>query len=244
MYDSDNPGKDLHEASKNRYQPDFAPLPSEEWPDEWKVISYKSYPRFESYSLPLPDQTTPLAQIQQRRKSERNFTKQGISTETLSNLLQATAGMLTRDGESERRVYGSGGARYPIEVYIILRNSSDSALTPGVYHYNVADHTLEFLWNEKEDRPPLLHDTWAEEADAIFVMTGVFARSTNKYKNNGYRFVYIDAGAILQNLYLYAASIPDLKVTGYRGTNDDIIEDLLRLNTEQESLIVSALIGT
>lgn len=244
MHDSDHPGKHFHEASKNRYHPERKETPWSEWPEEWKKIYYKNYPRFNTHLLPTPNTQTDFAALVSKRKSERQYNKAGLSQQTLSDLLFCSCGKLLEQNNEERRVYASGGARYPIETYIIVRRTNDTILTPGVYHYNVKNHALEYLWKESTEQLPLTISNWAQEADALLVMTAVFSRSINKYRERGYRFAYIDAGAILQNLYLFAASRGDIKVTGYSGTNDDVIEELLRLNTDQESLIISALIGS
>lgn len=244
MHDSDHPGKNFHEASKYRYDPGFVEPPPSEWPEEWKTTYYKSYPRFEAHPLPHPHTDTNLATLLSARKSERQHTKKGLDLQTLSNLLFCACGEVPASEKKNRRVYASGGARYPLETYVILRRSSDDALTPGVYHYNVQNHTLEYLWSEKAAQPPLFTNEWGEDADAIVVLTAIFRRSTAKYGERGYRFVYFDAGAILQNLYLFAAEHETVKVTGCSGTNDDIIEALLRLNTDYESLVLTALIGS
>lgn len=244
MEDPTQAGKAFHQASKNHYIPNSTPLPVKNWPEEWKTVFYKSYPRFDTYTLPAVTQDNPLIAIVKARKSERDFAQRGLTTQILSDLLFCSCGKTSTEPEGSRRTYASGGGRYPIETYLILRTSLDATLKPGVYHYNVKDHTLEYLWAEKTTLPPLLHDAWTEKADAILVMTAVFARSSNKYHNNGYRFAYMDAGAILQNLYLFAAQIAGLKITGCRGSNDDVVEELLRLDGTEESLVCSALIGT
>lgn len=74
------------------------------------------------------------------------------------------------------------------------------------------------------------------------MLTAVFWRNQNKYGDRGYRHICAEAGAILQNLYLLSGEL-DIACTAYSGTNDDKVEELLGLDTESESLIVSAIIG-
>jgi hypothetical protein len=52
----------------------------------------------------------------------------------------------------------------------------------------------------------------------------------------------MEAGAIMQNAYLYASD-SDLKVVGYGGINDDVVEHLLRLDTKIESVLSAILVG-
>lgn len=244
MDESTHTGHNLHQAGKNIYRTDYQPLPRDAWPDEWKTIDYKQYPRFTQLALPAPNQSSRLAQLCTARSSEQSFAGLGLTQESLGNALYAAGGQLTYPQQNTRRVYASAGARYPIELYVIVRTSRDPDLAPGVYHYQVQTHALEYLWPEKDQLPPLVTHDWADKAEAIVVMTAVFARCTNKYGARGYRFIYMDAGAMLQNLYLHAAETAGIAVTGYGGTNDDILETLLRLNPARESVVSAALIGS
>jgi SagB-type dehydrogenase family enzyme len=244
MDDSIEAAKNFQSASKNYFASDAAQVPVDEWPEEWKKTYYKDYSRFDVLELPHPELTTTFNDLLSCRKSDREYVGNGIGAQTLSDLLQSVCGKgLGEEGEKHRS-YASGGARYPVEVYIVMQNSSDSALQEGVYHYQVRVHSLEYLWPVPPELPSLFQDEWAEKADILFVMTAVFARSTNKYKNRGYRFAYIDAGAILQNLYLFSTQRTQLKVSAYSGTNDDNIEKLLDIDGQHESVLCCALIGT
>jgi len=44
-------------------------------------------------------------------------------------------------------MYPSAGARYPLEIYVVILNSKE--IPEGIYHYNVKWNTLELL--EKGD---------------------------------------------------------------------------------------------
>lgn len=184
----------------------------------------------------------------QTRKSSRDFSEEGLSLEDLSYFLKYSCGEFSPEPSSQakpRRVYPSGGARYSTEAYVILRRSNDERISPGVYHYNVKQDTLEYLWEEKEssqDPMLLVRDEWATRASALIVLTSVFWRGQNKYGDRGYRYQCIEVGAIIQNLYLnsYARG---LSCVAYGGTNDDQIESLLRLDSDTESLISTVIIG-
>jgi nitroreductase len=47
----------------------------------------------------------------------------------------------------------------------------------------------------------------AYSANAVFIWTAVFQRSRWKYDQRAYRYVYLDAGHIAQNLALAAVSL-------------------------------------
>lgn len=243
-----NVGKQLHELGKNRYRDDYSPLPFEEWPEEWKTVYYKEYPRFPSYELPHTPPAGELHTLISTRKSSRNFTGRALSREDLSTLLKYSCGEFEKSspgGTHKRRAHPSGGARYPIEVYVLLRHSDDDALMPGVYHYNIQKHALEFMWEDYKsiESPRLLvHDAWAARASAMIVLTGVLWRSQNKYQMRGYRYTCFEAGAIAQNLCLNAQAA-GWQSTIYGGTNDDQVEELLALNPSVEPMLLSVLVG-
>jgi len=221
----------LHNASKKVYKP-VTQLPPAYWPEDWKVTHYKEYTRFPSVTLPVSDTKAMIAQLTATRSSGRSFSRRGLTLEEIGNLLKYSCGEFTHSDGSVHRAHASAGARYPVEIYAIVRFSSSSDLLPGVYHYNVKEHTLEYLWSDTRtgvDPNTLVADQWALEASVMFVATAVFWRSQNKYADRSYRYICMEAGAIIQNAYLYASD-SDLQVVGYGGVNDDMVEQLLRLD--------------
>jgi SagB-type dehydrogenase family enzyme len=236
---------EFHTTTKNKYA-QLTPLSHNFWPIEWKTTYYKEYPRFDSLLLPKPEMHSKLADLTAKRKSERTFSTNGLTIEELSNLLQHMGGEFTHADGSIHRAQASGGARFSIEMYPIVNSSASPEMQPGVYHYNVKAHTLEYLWpiTANGTKPEqLVRGKWATEASVHIMFTAVFWRSSIKYGNRSYRHVCMEAGAMLQNAYLYAAAT-DLKLVGYAGTNDNVVENLLRLDVNQESLISSCLVGT
>lgn len=238
----------LHENGKTVYKKDFKPVDPSEWPEEWKTTHYKEYLRFPSIALPDVEEDTELVKRIVARRSSRKFSNEGLTLHELTLLLRYTCGQFTytsKGNQKIHRAYPSAGARYPTEMYIILRTSKDKNILPGVYHYNVRKNTLEFMWEEKGSRANpsiLVRDTWAERASALFVMTSVFSRSQNKYGDRGYRYACIEIGAIVQNFYLLADKL-GLPCVAYGGTNDDEIEKLLALDVTTESVVTAVLVG-
>ena len=55
----------------------------------------------------------------------------------------------TDQKEVVRRFYPSGGARYPLEVYLLIQRVD--SLTTGLYHYNVKENSLEILSTRLDD---------------------------------------------------------------------------------------------
>jgi SagB-type dehydrogenase family enzyme len=234
----------LHDFSKSYYNPENQS--SYKFTINDQITSfYKEYARFPIVSLPPADAETNLATLIVNRASERTYSDLGLTLQELSNLLQYSCGEFTRSDGFVHRAQPSGGILYPIEVYPIVRFSASPELVPGVYHYNVKSHTLEYMWqndNAGVVSDHLVQHDWAVTASVMLVMTSVFWRSQYKYKDRSYRYICMEAGAIMQNAYLYASD-SDLKVVGYGGINDDVVEHLLRLDTKIESVLSAILVG-
>lgn len=237
--------RDFHASNKYKFTP-VNILPSDYWPEEWKTTDYKKYPRFEKLTLPKPEMESKMAGLTAGRKSTRTFGTDGLTIEQLSALLQHMGGEFTHPDGSTHRAQASPGARFTIEMYPVVRFSASPELQPGVYHYDVESHALEYLWpiTAGDTKPEqIVQDDWATKASVHIMLTAVFWRSAVKYGNRSYRLICMEAGAIIQNAYLYAASA-DMKLVGYGGVNDDVLENLLSIDGDREALISSCLVGT
>jgi hypothetical protein len=104
---------------------------------------YKRYPGVVRVALPDPatEQSPRWEEIVAERRSRREYTNEPLSLEELSDLLYAASG-ITDPGRGFRAA-PSAGALYPLETYVVAHNVS--TLTPGLYHYAVANHDLEQL---------------------------------------------------------------------------------------------------
>ena len=100
----------------------------------------------------------------------------------------------------------SGGALHPIEAYVLARNVK--GLSPGLYHYDAADHCLERLRrgaNSRQITDYLANQYWYGGAAFVVFMTAVFARTRWKYDYaRAYRAVLIEAGHLCQTFCLTA----------------------------------------
>ncbi len=144
----------------------------------------------------------------------------------------------------KRRAQPSGGARFPIEVYpIVFRSGED--LKSGLYHYNVKAHKLDVLWDREfqdQELDQLFTYPWAKDAGLALIMTAVFWRTQNKYRERGYRFVLLEAGHIGQNVYLIAGAL-GLKCCALAGTRDENLEKLIDIDGVTESAVYALAIG-
>src|SRR5215469_9927640 len=103
----------------------------------------------------------PLALVQERRRSIREYSEQPITARQLGEFLYRVARVkerwqaevATRAGEVTidfaSRPYPAGGALYELEFYLAVRACQD--LEAGLYHYDPLEHGLRRIGGEKGD---------------------------------------------------------------------------------------------
>jgi SagB-type dehydrogenase family enzyme len=141
------------------------------------------------------------------------------------------------------RTVPSAGGLYPIEVYPIINNVED--LERGIYHYNIPEHSLEFLKEgdvRNEIAKACLDQQIAFKSAVNFVWTAVIERSKWKYLQRCYRYIYLDAGHIGQNFYLIAEAL-GLGACTIGAIYDDEINNLLGLDGISETSIYVGVVG-
>jgi SagB-type dehydrogenase family enzyme len=210
-----------------------------------KPETYKSYLLSKTVRLPsqLKDVTAIFTESLLRRKSTRAFLDQPLSKLDLAFLLWASTGIQRKEHGYEFRMAPSAGALYPIETYVAINNVED--LVEGIYHYNIKDHSLEEIKTGNFGDAiahAALDQTICAIAPVVFIWTGMFNRSKWKYAQRAYRYVYLDAGHIAQNLALAATSIAcgSCQVGAFF---DDEINSIVDLDGKDESVIYLSVVG-
>lgn len=241
---------EFHRLSKEL---SYAPESMRDWPETWKKPLYKVYQSAPIHALPKDNnesqyKTTNISEILRHRKTHRNLLKnKGIPVEILSELLLLSCGetgeILPGTEEKKRRTYASAGALYPIEVYLLLSLPNDT-LSAGLYHYRPDLHALEELDVNCIDETlgDIFARKWPKYSSVTLFLTGVFDRSTAKYKERGYRFVLLEAGHIGANIALMSEAL-GLSSAEIGGTIDENIETLLDIDGVSEALLSTFVLG-
>jgi SagB-type dehydrogenase family enzyme len=206
---------------------------------------YKSYPSSKTVQLPsqLQEATIRFTEVLRRRKSIRAFSTQPLSKLDLAFLLWASTGIQRMEQGYEFRTAPSAGALYPIETYIAANNIE--GLEKGIYHYNIKDHLLEEI-KTGNFGDALAHAALDQEmcstASVVFIWTAIFKRSKWKYAQRAYRYIYLDAGHVAQNLALAATSIScgSCQVGAFF---DDEINSVVGIDGTEESAICLSVVG-
>lgn len=172
----------------------------------------------------------------QARKSVRRYADEPVSLTHLASVLQAAAGLtVERDGVM-RRTFPSGGALYPTDLYVGV--SRAEATEPGLYYFDPHDSTLVML--ASGDPRAQLHAAANEqsavaEAPVTLILASRFDRITSKYGDRGYRYAYIEIGAICQNVYLAATAL-GLGTVAVGAFNDDRANALFGFDGDREAV--------
>ena len=127
-----------------------------------------------------------------------------IDIKTLSEVFRLAYGYTARQRAGGQtylyRSVPSAGALYPVEIYV--SGAGVSGLPPGLFHYNIHDFTLQQLRDEHESTriAETLAIQESENSWISFILSGLFFRSSWKYRERAFRYVLLDTGHLVENL--------------------------------------------
>ncbi|MBL7153979.1 MAG: SagB/ThcOx family dehydrogenase [Phycisphaerae bacterium] len=210
-----------------------------------KPALYKEYAQANKIDLPPfePSRRMDLDTALRQRKSVRDFQAKPISLGQLAYLLWASTGIQRVEQGYEFRTVPSAGALYPIETYVIANDVRK--LEAGLYHYSVRAHKLEEVRRgdlRRQITAAALGQDMCATAGAVFVWSAVFERCKWKYGQRAYRYIYLDAGHIAENLALAAVSL-NLGSCEIGALFDDDVNAILGIDGVEESVVCMAVAG-
>jgi SagB-type dehydrogenase family enzyme len=221
---------DLVSKLKTNFQIQDTKENPEDWPESWKRKEYKIYPRFPQ--IPLnpgqKDIVFSFKKLLSSRTSKLSPNTSELTFEKLSDIIYFSFGQIK---ETEKRFYPSAGGRYSQEIYIIVR-SDILGLNSGVYHFNILENCLERMWDFNIKDRIYYDNSLTDNAKVMIVVSSIFDRSVRKYGDLALKFIYIETGAILQNMQLLA--------TGHnissciKSHNDVALEEMLEIDNTTE----------
>jgi SagB-type dehydrogenase family enzyme len=178
------------------------------------------------------------------RRSCRTFSDQPLSFDHISTLLWAAQGVTGRHHGRPLRAVPSGGGRYPFDLYLFIHKAE--VLSPGLYLYKPGLHAVQQirLGNFVEQLSVIgLGQELFHSAGAVFVLAAEFERICSKYGERGYRYVYMEAGHISQNIALEATSLGVGSVP-VGAFYDGDLNQLIGLDGEKRAAIYMHAVGT
>ncbi len=199
-------------------------------------------------SLPTPRLQGGLWEALSRRKTTRNYDpKRPITREQLATMLYYVFGChglapMFEGIHGIKKTSPSGGGLHPIEIYPLVLHAE--GLQPGLYHYNLARHSLDLLEPlETEAARALASELtagqhYASSAGVLFLMTARFFRNFWKYRRHekAYGVLLMDAAHLSQTLYLVCAEL-GLGAFFTAAVNNSNIEERLGLDPYQEGAL-------
>ncbi len=185
--------------------------------------------------LPVPslDGGVSVEDAINKRRSVREFTAQPLSMADLSQCVWSAQGTTGNDG---KKVAPSAGAVYPVTLYVVVGVIEN--LSAGLYRYEPNRHTLEAI-RAGELRAQLRdaaleEQPWIGQAASILVIAADIAKTSSTFQQQppagerGFRYVYMEVGAIAENVYLQGQTI-GVGVVFIGGFDDQKVTDVLKL---------------
>lgn len=203
----------------------------------------------ETVSLPAPDPSAfPAADVEKvilSRASVREYSDAALRLDELSLLLWCTQGvkMVIPNIVALRNV-PSAGARNAFETFLLVNRVE--GLESGLYKYAALDHALlRFASDESLGNEFALAcdgQDHVKNSGVTFIWTAVAGRMTWSYAERGYRYLFIDAGHVCQNLYLVAEKL-GLGVCALGHFDDDRLNAMLGLDGADQFAVYAATAG-
>jgi len=210
----------------------------------------KRYPAARRFPLPRPPAKGEFTEVLLQRRTWRRFGSRPISLDALAQLLDLTFGVQFwgQAGENDRvpfKTSPSGGARHPIEAYLLALRVE--GLPRGLYHYAADSKELELVRPGATARQVdryLVGQWFYRRAAALVLMTAVVARKQWRYPNpRAYRSVLFEAGHLCQTFCLVATWL-GLAPFCTAALADSRIERDLGVDGVNEILLYAAGVGT
>jgi SagB-type dehydrogenase family enzyme len=208
----------------------------------------KQYRGAAAVRLPPPAMNTPFAEVLLARRTSRRYSSAPVTSGELATILALSIGVqqwaITATGEVPLKTAPSGGARHPIESYVVVR--AVDGLKAGIYHYRADRHVLERIRGPvplKRMRAYVPESGYFASASAMVFFTAAFERQLWRYPySRAYRAALIEAGHVCQTFLLAATSL-GLAPYCVLGLADTLVERDLGIDGISESVLYCAGVG-
>ena len=217
-----------------------------DWPMPSPITAYPDAP---TVALPAPSREGQLARTLLRRRTWRHFGDGPIALDTFATLLGLTAGVhhwvgVPGGGEVALKTSPSGGARHPVELYVLAWRID--GLDPGLYHYRADRHALEVL-KPRAGRSRIAkyfpQAPYFERANAVVLFAAMYERDLWRYPySRAYRAPLVEAGHLCQTFCLVATA-QGLAPFSLMGLADSVIDADLGLDGVSGSVLYAAGVG-
>ena len=201
--------------------------------------------------MPLPDgksiklKKLDFANLVEKRETLRKYSTEALTQEELAYLLWGTQGIKSiTDKPVTKRTVPSAGSRHPFETYLLV--NCVEGFEPGLYRYMALKHQIARLPASDSISRQLTEACLKQQhvlnSAVTFIWVADVQRTVWRYCQRGYRYMYLDAGHVCQNLYLLAETI-NCGVCAIAAYDDDLVNSALGLDGENQFAIYLATLG-
>jgi SagB-type dehydrogenase family enzyme len=197
----------------------------------------------EAWALPeVGSHDAELFEVLAARRSGRQYSGEVLSGEQLARLCWAAQGVTATVGEHQLRTAPSAGGLYAVDLCVALPGPEPGA---GVYRYCPPEHQLVPVL--RGDAIAAISDAalkqgFMKRSAAIFVLSAHPDRSVWKYEQRSWRYFYLDAGHIGENIMLAAEGL-GLASCGIGAFYDTALNQVLVLDGTSEIPLYMVAVG-
>ncbi|MBB5336323.1 SagB/ThcOx family dehydrogenase [Pectinatus brassicae] len=189
----------------------------------------------------LQDHEVNFLELIELRSTLRQYSDIPLSLKELSYLLWCSQGVKAANENMTLRTVPSAGACHSLETYIIMNNVE--GLEAGMYRFLAIEHALIPLEINKDDIIGCFSTFRVVENSAVsFLWSTVIERLSYKFGSRAYRYAFLDAGHVCENLYLAAQTI-EAGVCPLGAFADKKINSLMNFVEEKQFMIYGAAVG-
>jgi SagB-type dehydrogenase family enzyme len=210
--------------------------------------------------VPLPpsrNERAPIGPVIRSRRSKRKYSGKAVTLQDLSTVLAHSAGITDRipledvpetvtigkNPHLDIRAVASGGALYPIDLFIVALNIEK--LPRGAYRYIPKSHALKAVGAAALPEIRTLgqfSEIQTEKAACLIAYVYNFFENSRKYGEAGLAFAFIEAGGIAAHVHLLSTAL-GLASCDVGGFAKRRFERLLEVDGISRHIIHLTLIG-
>ncbi|MBD3896892.1 SagB/ThcOx family dehydrogenase [Halomonas sp. ML-15] len=192
------------------------------------------------FQLPAPElkNSESLVSCIEARRSVREYTDAPLPISVVSQLLWSAQGVT---GLDHKRATPSAGGLYPLRLTILVQRVAE--LEPGTYEYQADSHSLKLIGGRVSERAlkelGIGDQPWLKEAALIIGVAANLGEAVQRFESQppqgvrGARYVYMEMGALAQNVHLQSTAL-GVGCVLVAGFDDSKAKKTLRLPLDLE----------
>lgn len=175
-------------------------------------------------------------------KTIRSFSNSPLSHLTFTELIMHSIGATNSSGTYFN--FPSGGDLRPLKFYVLANSVVN--IPRDIYQYEIATNSIIPQKIDSVILSQLIRnfrqDDIIDEGALYILISATYSQSVLKYSARGLRYIFMEAGHVMQNFYTASKKL-NLGVTAIGGFPEKTINEILHLDTINESIIYCAAVG-